>query len=89
MIKLQPIPPIGQQTGVAFVCPGGLREVTHEVFPEDAVARGRALRDVRVLIGRSLGDTARMLGLRPSQLSNVEMGRADLLISGECAKVEN
>lgn len=73
-MKLIDVDPIGEETGPAFVDgPGGheLRMVTRKVYPDGG---GRAFRNSRVAAGRSLRETAKILGLDAVDLSAVERG---------------
>ncbi len=81
-VTLLPVAPIGTRTTLAFVNRGegrgGLEEVTLDVYPEASVARGRAFREYRVRIGRSLREAAQLLGLHAVDVSSLERGAATL-----------
>ena len=67
------VTPLRVEKALAFVCPGGLREVDSPVYPEHP--RGKALRSLRVACDVTLGDAARIAGITPAQLSGLEHGR--------------
>lgn len=80
-MKIIPVSPTGTRQSLAFVCgvrTGGLREVTEPVYPPSP--RGAALRELRAREGAhvTLGEAARLMGVRPSELSSLELGRATL-----------
>ena len=79
MTRFHPIPiePIGTRTSRAFVTRASgcdIETMTTPVYPPSP--RGEELRRVRVAFDRTLGEAARLLGLRPLDVSDLEWGRA-------------
>ena len=80
-MTLIPVAPIGSRRSVAFVCgpqTSELRDIEESTYPPSP--RGAALRELRAREGAhvTLGEAARLLGIRPSELSSLELGRATL-----------
>ena len=80
-MKLIPVAPIGTHRSVAFVCgprTSELREIEEPTYPPSP--RGAALRELRARDGAhvTLGEAARLLGIRPSEVSSLELGRVTL-----------
>lgn len=72
---LIPVEPIGRGRTMAFVCPGGLREVECDVYPPSP---GEALRESRAAFSLGLRETAKLLELTPVELTHLERGAATL-----------
>lgn len=85
-LKIEAVEPIGTQRTHAFINRGhaedgtalnhSFEEIEVPVYPKDAVASGRELRDARVTRGINLRDAAKLLGISVVQLSDLERGRA-------------
>ena len=75
--RILPVEPIGTRTGGAFVTRAtgcGIEQVTTNVYPPSP--QGDRLRDARLDARLTLGQTARLLGLAPVDVSNLENGKA-------------
>ena len=81
-VTLIPVAPIGTERSMAFVNPGGPREVELDVYPPSP--RGDALRNLRVGCDLGLRECARALGLSPVDVSALENGRATLSADDWC-----
>lgn len=80
-MRLIPVAPIGTHRSVAFVCgprTSELRDTEEPTYPPSP--RGAALRELRAREGAhvTLGEVARMLGVRASDVSSLELGGATL-----------
>jgi DNA-binding transcriptional regulator YiaG len=77
-VKLVPVAPIGKRKSVALVKPSTgpcmLREIELDEYPPSP--DGERFREARHAADLSLRECARELGLRPSEVSDLENGRA-------------
>lgn len=76
---LRGVPPVGSNTSQAIVCGGGrgrVMDVTVPVYPVSA--QGARLREERLARREGLRECAKRLGLRASELCDLETGRATL-----------
>ena len=85
-LKLERVEPIGTRRTQAFVNRGhaddgtplnhSFEEIDLDVFPDDAVAAGRELREIRRMVGLNLREAAKALGISAMQVSELERGQA-------------
>lgn len=75
-ITLIPVEPIAREKTMAFVNPGGYREVEVDRYPPSP--RSGALLRFRLLMNLGLRECAKMLCIHPSELSALENDRATL-----------
>lgn len=85
-LKLEPVEPVGTRRSHAFVNRGhaddgspinhSYEEIEMPVYPEDAVREGREVREIRLMLGMSLRDMSRRLGISMTQVSELERGAA-------------
>lgn len=80
MLVLFPVAPIGFRKVRVLTCPGAqLREVEEDLYPVSP--QGEELRRTRVEANMTLRECARLLGIRPIELGDLESGRAALTVA--------
>ena len=85
-LKLEAVEPVGTRRSAAFVNRGhaedgtslnhSFEEIDVPVYPEDAVREGGEIREIRRMLGLSLRDMSRRLGISVVQVCELERGAA-------------
>ena len=70
--RIIPVAPTHTEKTMAFVCPGGLREVDVERYPPHP--RGHVLLQMRHAFDFMLRDAVAIVGVSPSEYSGLERG---------------